>query len=155
MIKGFLYYAKDVHSKGNHKQNEKATQEWEKIFANDVTDKGFVSKIYKRPMWLNIIKTNNPIQKMGRRPKQTFLQRNTDGQEAYEKMFNITNYQRNAHQNYNEIALHSSQNGYHQQIHKELIRPQLTRVWREGNPPTLLMGMLSGAATVKNSMEVP
>ena len=92
---------------------------------------------------------------MGRRPKQTFLQRNTDGQEAYEKMFNITNYQRNAHQNYNEISLHPSQNGYHQKVHKQLIRPQLMRVWREGNPPTLLMGMLSGAAAVKNSTEVP
>ena len=32
-------------------------------------------------------------QKMGRRPKQTFLQRrHTDVQEAYEKMLNITNY---------------------------------------------------------------
>ena len=42
---------------------------------------------------------------MGRRPKQTFLQRrHTDGQEAHEKMFNITNYQRNVNQNYNEIS---------------------------------------------------
>ena len=31
--------------------------------------------------------------KMGRRPKQTFLQRtHIDGQKAHEKMLNITNY---------------------------------------------------------------
>ena len=36
----------------------------------------------------------------GLRTKQTFLQRRqADGQEAHEKMFNITNYQRNANQN--------------------------------------------------------
>ena len=35
-----------LHSKGNHKQNKKLT-EWEKIFVNDATDKGLISKIYK------------------------------------------------------------------------------------------------------------
>ena len=52
---------------------------------------------------------------MDTRPKQTFLQRSQiDGQGANNKMLNITSYQRNVNQNYNETSPHTIQNGHHQ-----------------------------------------
>ena len=37
--------------------------EWEKIIANETIDKGFISKIYKQLIQLNVRKTNNPLKK--------------------------------------------------------------------------------------------
>ena len=49
---------------------------------------------------------------------------NADGQQAHEKMFNITSHQGNANQNHSEIALHICQNGHHQKQHKQQYWPR-------------------------------
>ena len=67
--------AKETISKVKRKPSEE-----EKIIANETTDKGLISKIYKQLVQLNARKTNNPIKVFWKRPKQTFLQkRHTDG----------------------------------------------------------------------------
>ena len=50
-----------MHNEENYKQGEKT--EWEKIIANETTDKESISKIYKQLMQLNTRKINYTIKK--------------------------------------------------------------------------------------------
>ena len=51
---------------------KKQLSEWEKIIANETTDKRLISKIYKQLIHLNTKKTNNPIKKWGKDLKRHF-----------------------------------------------------------------------------------
>jgi len=50
--------------------------------------------------------------------KRTSFPKHKDGQQAHEKMLNITNHKGNANQNYNKISSHTCQNDYCQKDNK-------------------------------------
>ena len=75
-------------------KTKRQPMEWEKVFANDICEKGLVSKIHKELIQLNSKKPQITLLKMGRSHEQTFLQRkNTGGQQTHAKMLNITHHQ--------------------------------------------------------------
>ena len=83
--------------------------ECNKVFANDISDKRLISKIYKEHH--STLGKQTTLFKMSKEPEQTLFQGiHIDGQQTNKKMLNITHYQKNANQNHHEISLHTSHN---------------------------------------------
>ena len=104
--------------------------EWENITANEATDKGLISKIYKQLMQLNTRKTNNPINKWEKdltdiSPKKTYQWLTNTGEDAQHHSLlelsirSSTSLIIDSNQKYNEILPQTCQNGHHQVVNKQ------------------------------------
>ena len=113
-LKSFLI-AKETISKVKRQPSE-----WEKIIANETTDKGLISKIYKQFIHLHTRKTKNPIKKWVKDLNRHFSKDDIQMANRYMKRCSITLIiLKNANQKCNEISPHTGQNGHHQKAYKQ------------------------------------
>ena len=66
--------------------------EWEKIIANETTDKELISKIYEQFTQLNTRKTNNSIKKWEKDLNRHFSKKGIQVDKKHEKMLNTAHY---------------------------------------------------------------
>ena len=93
--------------------------EWEKIFVNEATDKGLITKIYKQLIRLNIKKNKQPNPQMGRRPNfsKEYIQIANKHMKGCSTSLIIREMQIKTTVNYQ--SPHTGQNGHHQDIYKQ------------------------------------